>query len=359
MKIKILLITIVFALNPYAYAASLQEQITQQLSLDNITPLNGVILVAQDGKLIYEKSSGNYGAPNINSQFIIGSISKQITAVLVLQLVDQGLVDLDQPIGVYLPDLKEQWAFIVTLKQLLNHSSGVVAMGQDLAFKPGIEFKYSPTLTYYLLSKIAENVSGRKYRDLLNDLFKQAKMQNSTLAESRITKILHKNHNKLAQGYREVTNSIAPVDLLDEGVDLNSNAWIHPGGGIISTAYDLLAWNIALHNGKLLSQPIYEKMITASSTREHPRYGKIGYGFGVQLVENQGHLEISHSGYIDGYTTTLIYYPTTKISIIILENLSRDIKNVKRAFAVHDNIRALVRIKLYTNSIIQDANNIR
>jgi hypothetical protein len=87
-------------------------------------------------------------------------------------------------------------------------------------------------------------------------------------------------------------------------------------------------------------------MIIPSSQREHPRYGKIGYGLGVQLLEKDGYREISHSGYIDGYASTLIYYPQSKISLVILENVSWNIADVIRVYKVHDDIRNIIRSNL-------------
>lgn len=122
---------------------------------------------------------------------------------------------------------------------------------------------------------------------------------------------------------------------------LYDRSW-NPGGGIIATAHDLVIWNEMLHQGHLLSIHNYKQMITPSSKREHPRYGKIGYGFGVQLLEKDGYHEISHSGYIDGYASTLIYYPQSKISVVILENVSWDITDVIRVYKVHDDIRNII-----------------
>src|SRR5204862_3147035 len=117
----------------------------------------------------------------------------------------------------------------------------------------------------------------------------------------------------------------------------------NPGAGVITTARDLLRWNLALHNGKILSSKTYIQMVTSSISRNHPRYGLIGYGYGLQLINKDDFLEISHNGYLDGFTSTLIYYPKSKVSLIILENVTRTDDETRHVYSFHDNIREIVR----------------
>jgi CubicO group peptidase (beta-lactamase class C family) len=301
------------------------------LSSDKGRAFNGVVLIAKDDHIIYQKASGAYGRPQIDSQFLIGSISKQFTACVLLALVEQGLVDLDAPIKQYLPELTEFWVAKAKVKHLLNHTSGIVDVTKPLEFEPGAKFKYSSTLTYYLVSKIAEKASGKKYEDLLANLFQKAYMRNSVAADTVDIKKLYQKYLKLVHGYKQFQKSV-----------LTRDEWL-PGAGIISTAVDLLQWNLALHGGKLLSQKTYEKMITPSAIRENYRYGNVGYGFGVQILDQDNLLEISHSGYGNGYISTLIYYPESKMSVIILENVSEKPKNMTSAFKVHDQVRQIMR----------------
>ena len=155
------------------FALNLSSTINKTLNSDITRPFNGVILIAKDDQIIYQKTSGSFGAPNINGQFGIGSISKQFTATIILNLVDQGLIDINQPIKNYLPDLKDDWTAIVTTKNLLNHTSGIVDINKPLAFTPGSNFEYNPRLTFYLASIIAERVSKKTYEELLKELFKK------------------------------------------------------------------------------------------------------------------------------------------------------------------------------------------
>lgn len=305
---------------------------------------NGCMLVAQNETLIYEKCRGSYGNPTVHNQFLIGSISKQFTSAIILQLVDEGLIDINQPIKKYLPELVDEWAEIVTIKQLLNHTSGVKKLGEPLEFQPGTQFKYSPTLAYYLCSQIAEKVTGSNFELLLNRLFMQANMKNTGIISHSDFYIAKQKHPYLINGFKENgDNTFHEVICLGEEEQKYNNTWI-AGGGIISTLEDLLKWNLKLHKGNLIKDHSYKQMITSHAIRNHPRYGTIGYGLGLQLV-NENILEISHSGYIDGFTSTLLYYPETEISVIILENISLHASDIKRAFRFHDNLRELIHFE--------------
>ena len=306
---------------------------------------NGCILVACGEEVVYEKNRGSYGQPTLQDQFLIGSCSKQFTAVLILQLVDQKLIDLKKPIKAYLPELLDEWAGIVTIEQLLNHTSGIKGFGEHLEFEPGTEFKYSPTFSYFLCCQIAERVTGCDFETLLNKLFLSANMKNTGAVIHKDFLVAKNEYPLLIQGFREGDDETIH-EVLNFGVDnkVYDYKWI-AGGGIISTLHDLIKWNLNLHKGNLISPISYIKMITPSITRNHPRYGTIGYGFGIQVFGENG-LELSHSGYIDGYMSTLIYYPESEMSVIVLENISRSTKDVIRAFNIHDKLRNLVRFEI-------------
>jgi len=155
---------------------------------------NGSILVADQGKVIYEKGFGmanmEWGIPNgPDTKFRIGSITKQFTAALILQLVDEGKIKLDGRLSDYLPDYRKDTGEKVTIHQLLNHTSGIPSYTSnpeffpkhsrnaygvpefvktfasgDLEFEPGSKFSYNNS-GYTLLGAIIEkNVAGRRSR---------------------------------------------------------------------------------------------------------------------------------------------------------------------------------------------------
>lgn len=337
-------LTLICGMTSFARSNTIDNEIHSILEQHKTRPFNGVILVAKADQILYENQLGHYGDPKLNNQFVIGSVSKQFCAVVILKLVDQGLIKLNAPIKKYLPETAAKSIGQVTIKQLLNHTSGISIENEPLRFQPGTQFQYSPTQGYYLLSRIAERVTNRDYTTFLSGLFHQASMPHTAFAESRNLSVEYKRYPHLVHGFKEVHHTINPTVQLDEGIDQPNGTWRHPGGGVISTAGDLLRWNIALHQKKsLLSLESYTDMNTSSAVRDNHRYGSVGYGFGLQILDSDGIVEMSHSGYIDGYMTTLIYYPKTQISLIILENIAWDVADVSRAFAVHDALRQLIR----------------
>jgi CubicO group peptidase (beta-lactamase class C family) len=310
------------------------DQIDQLLHSPTARPFNGAVLIAEGDEVIFEDAMGEKGLPHLNSQFLIGSISKQITAAMVLRHVQQGLVDLHTPIKAYLPDVHEQWGDKVALHQILNHTSGIKAVGEPLEFEPGAQFSYS-NAAYDLAGKILENVAGTTYKTLIEKLFAEADMHNSISPEWET--VTDRQYPQLVTGY--VENERGEISPNKEQRTTASN----PSGGLVSTVRDLLKWNLALHRGKILTPEMYQAMVTPSALREH-RWGTVGYGYGVHLSGS----EVHHNGLIPGYGSLLSFFLDNKISIIFLENCvlwteKWDIKTQKAVFDLQDQIRDLVR----------------
>lgn len=102
--------------------------------------------------------------------------------------------------------------------------------------------------------------------------------------------------------------------------------------------------NTCLHGGKLLKALTYRAMITPtpSAKRSH-RWGVLGYGYGIQVSDREGLQELSHSGYVPGYISTLIYYPKQLFSVVVLENTAWLTNDISRVFSVHDRLREIIR----------------
>jgi D-alanyl-D-alanine carboxypeptidase len=294
---------------------------------------NGIILVSQNDKVIYSKVKGFANLENktplvIDNQFIIGSISKQMTAVVVLREVDKGRINLHVPVKKYLPNMHQTWLDSITVHQLLNHTSGVTDWDKPLKFEPSTDFAYS-NIGYELLAKIAENVTKKSYATLTNEVFKICKMKHSMSPKLN-------QHKLLVNSYTEdSTSKIKVVENLLKDLGI-------PSGGMISTAEDLLLWNKNLYGGKLLSPKSYDMMTTASSHRHHFIFGEVDYGYGLQIDPKGKTLEIGHSGYATGFASLNFYYPVTKTSLIVLENIAWDADNLQDTFKHHVDIRAIV-----------------
>ena len=143
----ILILVLMFPALLSAKTSSLASKIDALLSSKAHKPFNGVVLVSQGGRTLYSQVKGisNFSTKKKlqpNSQFIIGSISKQITAVLVLHELDKLHLKLDVPIHEYLPELPDAWADTVTVDHLLKHMHGIKRIGAPTAFTPGTQFDY-------------------------------------------------------------------------------------------------------------------------------------------------------------------------------------------------------------------------
>ncbi len=313
------------------FAQKIDSLITSQIEF----PFNGIIMVAQNGKMIYSKAQGFSDLGNkipliTDNQFVIGSISKQMTAVMVLREVDKGKIDLHVPVHQYVPEMKQPWLDSITVHQLLNHTSGITGWDEPLKFKPSTGFSYSG-VGYELLAKIAEQVSGKSYATLTSEVFKICKMKHSMSPKLNQHKALVNSYESDSLGITfKVKNLLKDIQIA--------------AGGMISTTGDLLLWNKNLHGGKLLSPKSYLSMTTPSTSRDHFIFGKVGYGYGLQMDEKGKTHEVGHSGYAKGFASINFYYPETKTSIIILENVAWGSKsgNLIQAFQHHLDIRTII-----------------
>jgi D-alanyl-D-alanine carboxypeptidase len=328
-----LLITIIS--NQGLSQAKFAQRIDSLIVAQTKFPFNGVILVSQNGKTIYSKVHGfsdlESKTPLVtDNQFVIGSISKQITAVMVLREVDKGKIDLYVPVHKYVPEMKQTWLDSITVHQLLNHTSGITGWDEPLKFKPSTGFSYSG-VGYELLAKIAENVSGKSYATLTSEVFKICKMKHSMSPKLNQHKALVNSYESDSLGKTfKVENLLKDIQVA--------------AGGMVSTAGDLGLWNKNLHGCKLLSQKSYLSMTTPSASRDHFIFGKVGYGYGLQMDEKGKTHEVGHSGYATGFASINFYYPETKTTLIILENVAWDSKSgdLTEAFQHHLHIRAII-----------------
>jgi len=341
MRLSCAAIIMLVLLSPLAYPDDLAIKLHKAVVGKVDRPYLGIFLVAQGDKIIYEKVHGNFGNPKINNQFILGSISKQFASTMILRFVDEGKIDLDAPLKTYLPELADDWASIVTVRHLLSHRSGIVALGQPLEFLPGSQTKYVKVLPYYLISKIIERISGKDYEISLNELFLLASMTESGMVISETLAGNRKKYPNIPRAFDQddYTGKISELKIIEPYAQRYC-----PCCGVISTARDLLNWNRALHTGKLMSANAYQQMITPYGSFGHHAYVEVSYGLGLQLIDKDGFLEINHHGYGAGLISSIFYYPKSEITIIALENVTHSWKGDRmRIFHNHDSLRAVVR----------------
>jgi CubicO group peptidase (beta-lactamase class C family) len=295
----------------------------------------GVVLIAQKGQTIYKKA---FGMANVELNvpmkeemvFNIGSMTKQFTAVAILQLVEQGKLSLQDEITKYLPDYPAGGQKI-TVENLLTHTAGIPASvpeamtrlqgekrlvtlqeiiatfkNRPLDFAPGTKMTYSNN-GYMLLGAIIEKVSGVSYPEYLEkNLFKPAGMTETHFGDD------YKIIKNRAASY---VYSRAESQFLNAANDKVETAY--SAGGIQSTAVDLFKWNQALLSNKLIKKESLEKARTEYKLAK----GKgVNYGYGWFIGNIQGSPIIEHGGNMGGFMSHAIYLPREDIYVLVLYN---------------------------------------
>ncbi len=261
------------------------------------------------------------------SVYRLASISKMLTAVGALQLVEAGKLDLSAPVQKYVPGFPEKQAPI-TCDLLLKHQSGIrhykgdevrsavayanvcdsfhVFQDDPLLFKPGEKFSYT-TYGFNVAGAAIEGASGQDYVSyILEHVCKPAGMS-SICPDSPFKIIPHR-----AAGYRRS----GPVLVNDIAVNVSNKI---PGGGWCSTAGDLARFAIALCQGKLISEETLELMWTPQKTASGEQTGA-GYGCFITTARDGDRL-ISHSGGQPKVTTYLVFSPANQTAVALMCNL--------------------------------------
>ncbi|WP_341228190.1 serine hydrolase domain-containing protein [uncultured Arcticibacterium sp.] len=298
----------------------------------NNSEFNGVVLISQNNEQSLLKAKGfadiEKRVPLKTSDlFVIGSISKQITAVLILKEFEKGSITLHDPISKYLK-LAQPWSNTITIHHLLTHTHGIVDVNQDLAFEVGSQFQYSQ-LGYELLANILEKVKGQSFQEISTAFFR----------ENGLMKTFHPadtTYSDLVKGY--IQNSDSTFTF--ETTSLENYV---PAGALISNVEDLQLWNKLLYSGVLVNFETLELMKTRYATREHPIFGKVEYGYGLLFKDGQANVEVGAFGYAPAFVSACYYYPEIKTSIVVLENVARNLEDFKKTFAVHSEIMALAK----------------
>lgn len=301
---------------------------------------NGTILIAEDGAVTYNRSFGTanfaFDVPHTpTTRYKAASITKLMTAVLVLQLAEQGRIDLQAPIVAYLPDYAGEGRDRVTLHQLLNHTSGIdnmdkVASLEDalenglppyqaprtgkqmldqfasgpLVASPGSAFSYN-NADYIILGQIIEEVSGMSYESVLQErILAPLGMTSSGLMRQDTTV------RNLADTYfyRDDIGRLVP-DL-----PVYAGNW-YASGALYSDAADLLKFSNALFDGTLLTQGSLGLLLT-------PGLDDYGYGTWVYTSASNGETRhiLKRPGSIMGAQAQLYRYVEDDVTVIILSN---------------------------------------
>jgi CubicO group peptidase (beta-lactamase class C family) len=292
-----------------------------------------VVLVAKKGMVLYKKA---FGLANIELQvsmqpdmiFRIGSITKQYTAIAILQLVEQGKISLQDSLQKFINDFPYK-GHTITIENLLTHTSGIVdyegmnfpiptairvdfppkliidSLGKlPLDFVPGTKFQYSNS-NYFLLAYIIGQVSGQSYQNYLADhLFNPAGLHNTyydspeVIIPNRVSGYARDNSGYSNAGYISMTQ-------------------VYGAGALASNVEDMFKWHQALYNHTLVKKETLDKAFTPYKLSNGDT---TEYGYGWIIKDRNGYPSIEHSGGIDGFQSDEIYFPRQDIFIATLYN---------------------------------------
>jgi CubicO group peptidase (beta-lactamase class C family) len=296
---------------------------------------DGAVLVAENGQVIYKKAFGSANrewqiSNATDTKFMLGSVSKSITATLMMLQVQKGLVNLDKTLADYLPEFKGKPAANATVKQLLNHTSGMVNydiikdffprisrqnfsredyikvyMDSALAFPSGTRYAYS-SWGYFTLGLIMERVTGKSYADLMKeDIFDKLQMSNSG-------SYFHKQIvPKRATGYDYALDGFASADFRDQSNTMGT-------GDLYSTVEDLFKFHLAIQNHTLLNEKWTAEMLAPGMRPVRYGYGWFNQNFRYTPTDSVA--ANYHLGTTEGFVSFFIRIPETNSCAIILCN---------------------------------------
>ena len=290
------------------------------------------VLISKKGQVIYKKAFGlanlELNVPmQVNNVFRIGSITKQFTAVAILQLMEKGQLALQDEITKFIPGYPTQ-GYSITIEHLLTHTSGIMnfsnirdsAMkgatdyspkemidwfkGQPMRFAPGSRWEYSNS-GYFLLGYIIERITGKSYGQYLEEnIFKPLDMSHTFYAtDNRIIPYR-------AAGYSRGKNQIENAQYL-------SLTQPYAAGAIQSTVEDLFKWQQAINANRLLSKETQDKALTRYKLNDGMA---TNYGYGWRMGYIQESPSFWHGGLINGFITMEIYLPKEDVFVALFSN---------------------------------------
>lgn len=315
------------------FAQELQDEIETYLqSYVKTSDFSGCVRILQQDSLLFDACFGYADTSRElkntpNTQFKIGSISKQFTAAAILRLEEMGKLTTADTLSRFFPD--HEVTNSITLEHLLTHSSGIqdvysvpgfntlseknlqisrlaeMVLQLPLVFQPGSQYQYSNG-GYALLAVVIEKASGMDYGAFLKqELFDSLEMSDSG----------HGDITGLAIGYE-------PLDY----EDLKVTEYLDPellkgSGSLYSTTADLQKWIESIKTRSLLSKYSYGKFMKD--------YGH-SYGLGISVYRSFDHTVFGHDGRINGYIADYLHYQEPNVSIIITGNIQTGIADFLR-----------------------------
>lgn len=341
------------------------------------SPFSGAVLIAKDGQVTFKQAYGFFDRENelpnqVETKFPIGSVTKQFTAMLVMQMVERGTINLSDTLSSHLSYLPESFARQFTIHQLLSHTAGLphypglfrsgvnanefaataynpkelalLISTVELAYQPGATYHYS-SLGYMLLGAMLEEVSGKSYSDLLKKrITEPLGMQNTGFASNEFIK------EETAKGYAFVEDETFMMLFMKYGgvfetVRFRDQSNKYSTGGMHSTVEDLFIWSEAIRNNTLLSEKMTQRMLTQN---------KDGYCYGWmknwdELIERNTTVKmITHGGVLFGHRSSIsLFKDGTTIIFLANVNPIKDTELVHRLYLAAHQLPDTFRLKGY------------
>ena len=317
---------------PFYVAAqdSISKKMNELLQAYNDSKkFNGTVLVAQKGTVLYQKGFGYQNAEEktMNTEssiFQIGSITKQFTAAIIMQLQQEKKVSVKDKLSKYFTGFPN--GDKITIEHLLTHTSGIynytndtVLMKNDVTrhysademmrmiksyksdFEPGTKWNYSNS-AYSLLGYIIEKVEKKPYERVVRDRILQPLRMTSSGFDFTHLKSLYKT-----KGYFVINDAaVIPAPIVDSTI-------AYAAGALYSTVGDLYKWEKAIYSDKILQSSSWKAVFT-------PFMHNYGYGWAIDTL--LGKAITAHGGGIHGYASYLLRFPEEQLAVIVLDNSS-------------------------------------
>ncbi len=332
-------VLVLIAANPAARPQSSSTSISQKIDAlvqryVEFGHFNGSLLVTKGDGVILKKGYGmanfEWNIPNSpDTRFRLGSITKQFTSMLIMQMVEGGKLSLEDKLADRLPYYRKDTGSKVTIHHLLNHTSGIPSYTSipnffrdhgrqplplrelvttycsgDLEFEPGSKFVYNNS-GYVILGAVIEQVAGESYEKVLQERILDPVGMKATgydHSEALIT--------KRAAGYENRLDGVRNADFLDMSLP-------HAAGALYSTVEDLYLWDRALYGTELLSEAGKKRWFT-------PGLSNYAFGWTVRNMpvgpDKAERLVIQHGGGINGFSSLLTRVPEDHTLIVLLDN---------------------------------------
>jgi len=287
---------------------------------------NGTVFIAKDNQVLFQKGYGFRDVDkkinhDVNSIFQIGSVTKQFTSAIILQLQQEKKLSVQDKISKYFPGFPR--CNDITIHHLLSHTSGIynyttnsdfmmnkvaiphtqeqmIALFKDkpLNFEPGTKYDYSNS-GYMLLGYIIEKVTKKPYEQVVRErILKPLQMNNSGFDFTNL------NNEFKTTGYYNIKDTVVKSAIVDSSVS-------YAAGALYSTAGDLNKWEQSLYGNNIMNDE--SKKLAYTPVRD-----KYGYGWVIDSL--YGTQTIAHGGGIHGFTSFLLRFPAEKLVVILMDN---------------------------------------